>query len=948
MNDWSSIPGSLDGGEFAPGFADAPSLHRRDVIRLLGAAFAMSAMSGCRRPPPESIVPHAHEQTSYTPGVPQYYATSVLRRGYAMGVLVRSDEGRPIKIEGNPDHPASLGATDAIMQAELLTLYDPSRSTVVRGPKAAIADWDSFQSALRSRAEACFARRGQGLHIALGATTSPTVMRLITQIVDHYPATRFYRHDPLEPIRPRAGAQLALSRPLDTLVNLGSLDTVVCLDDDLFGSHPAGVRYSMDFAKARREARSRGQLSPRLYVAEPVPTCTGARADERLARSRGSIFTLAHALAHAVGLTNAGVPPSVPADATRWIEFAARSLRAGRVGAITVGMTQPAEVHALALQINAALGSLHRSITLHEPADGSALLAPISECVAALGNNEVDTLITIGIDPVSDSTLGVNFADAMGRAAATFHLGLYPDRTAAAADWHAPLAHELESWGDARAFDGTAGLIQPLIEPLYNGRTPIWILNTLLGERVHDRQAVSDTWRDALGDEGSQRWRAALRSGVIANSASKPVAAMPASDTESYQPSSHDDGIEIAINAHPFLLDGRHARNAWLQELPHPITQQTWGTAACIGPTLAAEHGLADGDMIAIQTRGTRVEAPVVVVPGVADRVVGLTLGVTDCAEAVSGATCVEADRLRSADAPWTLTGAAITALNRRSVLALAQLHSDQHDREIVRVVAPGQASKGSDGAIHLPLYQPNLPTSAQQWGMTIDLAACTGCSACVVACQAENNIPTVGPREVSRGRRMHWIRVDRYYERGRILMQPLACVHCEAAPCELVCPTGATQHSHDGLNEMNYARCIGTRYCSKNCPYKARRFNFFRYAQSGPAHELMRNPHVTTRGRGVMEKCTYCVQRIRTAEFDARAKDQLIPDGAVVPACAQACPSRAITFGDVADPSTAVSAQRRDPRSYALLGELNTSPRTLYLADVRPGAEKDAEEHAP
>jgi molybdopterin-containing oxidoreductase family iron-sulfur binding subunit len=934
-----------DWNEFPPGALDAPTqMQRREFLRLMAASLALAEAGGCSRLPPEEIVPHTHNQQQTIPGVPAYYATSVLRNGYAMGVLVRSDDGRPTKIEGNPDHPASLGATDAIMQAELLTLYDPARSSVVRR-RGTVADWSDFDGMLRERTRALVERGGEGLHIVLPPLTSPTTLAMIDRARSRLPRAEWYRHETLGSEVQAAGITLATGKDLEPIIDLRGARVVLALDADLFGATPHGVRLAHDVANARRESLDVGRVSSVLFVAEPAPTASGARADYRLAARRSDIPAIAGAIATGLGVRVDAPPP--PESARRWIDRVTTALKNARgAGVVIAGPAQPPEVHALALAINAAIGSVGKTIRCIQPVERlRTACRPFGGCLDALEANVVDTLLLLGVNPAYDAVERERLARALPLARHSVHAGLYRDETALICEWHAPLSHELEQWGDARAFDGTAGIIQPLTEPIYGGRSLLRILAHLadVSPVVSDLELVQAHWQDQRAGAGwDSWWRSTLKSGIVPDSAAPHVDPGAIRSPASLPSRGEGAGIELAISPHPALLDGRHAGNAWLQELPDSITQLTWGNAALISPALAASLGVESGEVLALEAEGRRIEIPAMVVPGVAAETIGLALGYGRTA---GGDVCVgrgvDVNQLRAIGSPWVIAGATAAGTGERRSFALGQVHSDMQGREIVRVLRPGEETLKPAKTVHLPLYNRTTPKSSQQWGMSIDLAACTGCGACVVACQAENNVPVVGPSEVGRGRRMHWLRVDRYFDgesdEAEIRFQPLACVQCEDAPCELVCPTGATQHSNDGLNEMNYARCIGTRYCSNNCPYKVRRFNFFRYADDAPEIQRMRNPRVTTRGRGVMEKCTYCVQRIRSAEFDARASNSRIPDGAAIPACQQACPTQAIVFGDVADTTTRVSRTKQSPRTYSPLGELNTKPRTTYLADVRP-----------
>lgn len=934
--------------EFAAGHFDPPTaMERRDFLRLMSASLLMAGLSGCNRPPPEHIVPLTHQQTAFTPGVPQWYATSVTRQGYAMGVRVRSDDGRPTKIEGNPLHPASLGATDAITQAELLSLYDPGRSASVRR-QGMLSDWTSLETAIRDRVIALEAAGGRGLHVVLPPTTSPTLASLAQRVMERAPQSRWYRHDSLSNAGGASRPTPTGRPPVSQHYDLSRVDVIVTLDCDLFGPHPQGVRLAHDFAEARRRSLKANALLPHLFVAEPVPTLTGARADDRVAAMRSEMVHVAQTLAAGLDSSTQALPLARPLQ--EWVYRVVMALRDARGRALVVaGPAQPAELHRLVLWINQRLDSIGSSLILTEPIEPLIdQLQPFSECVAAMEADEVDTLFLLGVNPVYDALERTRLSRALPRVPFTLHLGLYRDETAELCAWHAPMTHELEQWSDARAFDGTAGLMQPLTRPLYAGRSLLWILSVLAGDQlIDDHQTVMNYWRRRAGSRDFDRWwRQALATGVIPDTAAA-TTTTPASAVESAaelltkQPGRTK--LEVVFAPHPYLLDGRYAHNAWLQELPDPITQLTWSNAAVLSHDHAQRLKVRDGDIVRIASEDASIELPAILVQGLAPDTIALSLGHGRTAGSPTGVRRgVDVGPLRTPASPWVGEGLVIERTGRHVTLARAQLHDSMHDRDIVRVVRPGEGV-AAEREVHLPLYDSPPLKAPQQWGMSIDLGVCTGCSACVVACQAENNVPVVGPEQVALGRRMHWLRVDRYFEPDTIApirLMPLACVHCENAPCELVCPTGATQHSADGLNDMNYARCIGTRYCSNNCPYKVRRFNFFRYADDRPPIQRMHNPRVTTRGRGVMEKCTYCTQRIRSVEFQARIHNQLIPDGAVVPACQQACPTNAIVFGDVADESTAVSRSKRSARTYALLGHLNTQPRTTYLADVRAAPE--------
>jgi molybdopterin-containing oxidoreductase family iron-sulfur binding subunit len=939
-------------------------LERRSFLKLMGASLALAGLGagGCHSSTPEHIVPTTRKQNARVPGSTRWYATSVLRDGMALGVLARCDDGRPTKLEGNPDHPASLGATDAITQAELLGLYDPHRSAVVRRQGRA-SSWEVLEDFLRDRLAALEGKKGAGLHVVLGPTTSPTLKDLFELAATRFPQAGWHGHAPLDDASAREAMRRIFGRPLSAVVQPEMATVVVCLDCDLFTEGASGVCCAHRFADARRKALSSGSLSPWLMVAEPSPTITGARADDRLAVRRSAVSLLARELLHRVAPGSSGVAEvtnvALVGEERAWLErAAARLLAAGSRALVVAGRAEPPAVHEAAMRINAALGSLGHTTRLIEPPEWFASRAVgLQPLASAIDSGAADTVVLAGVNPVFDALPELRIGERLRKLEGTFHFGLYRDETAEACRWHAPLAHDLESWGDARAPDGTAGVLQPLVEPLGNGRTLIWLMAMLAGlPGVPDLDRVREHWQRRWRTNLESTWRQSVGTGVIADTAAATVQEDPRQAAEASAEIAPRSGIEVVIDPDPFVLDGRHAHNAWLQELPRPLTRVVWGNVALMGPQLAQRLGVETCGVIRIEPAdghgdGAAVELPALVIPGVAEETIAVTIGHGRCAGSPVGiGRGVDVSSLRRISAQWLVGPVHVGVTGRSRRVVIPQGHETMAGRAIVREVAPGGVLARS-GTIHLPIYEGAHGAAPQQWGMSIDLASCIGCGACVAACQAENNIPVVGPDQVERGREMHWIRVDRYFTESRrgaadIRFQPVPCMQCEDAPCELVCPTGATQHSADGLNDMNYARCIGTRYCSNNCPYKVRRFNFYLFAERGdeaaPRIQQMRNPRVTVRGRGVMEKCTYCVHRIRAAEMRARADNRMISDGAVRTACQQVCPTRAIVFGDVADPATLVSKAKRSGRSYSLLEELNTRPRTTYLADARAEPEKE------
>ncbi|MBI4565814.1 MAG: TAT-variant-translocated molybdopterin oxidoreductase [Planctomycetes bacterium] len=911
---------------------------RREFLKTMAAALALAGTASCTREPDEKIVPHAVPPELAVPGKPLHYATASALGGYALGLLVESHEGRPTKIEGNPDHPASLGATDALAQAELLTLFDPERSQVVTRA-GRISTWVSFLTAVDAMLKSHQDSGGAGLRLLTETVTSPSLADQIRRFQARFPAAKWHVWDPVGRANEAAGTIRALGRNLTPRYRFESADVVVSLDADFMAWGPGRVRYARDFAR-RRDPASGAPIN-RLYAIESTPSITGAMADHRRAAPPSLLHSLARKLSRAI------LEDADPED--DWLAAVARDLKRHRgTSVVLVGETQPPWVHALAHVVNDALGNIGQTVDFCEPVEAGPAdpAGSLAELVEDLKAGRVEALFILGGNPIYTAPADLELSKRFERAAFRVHASLYEDETSRLCHWHVPQVHFLETWGDARAYDGTVALQQPLIAPLYGGKSPHEFLSVLLGtpnRNAHD--TVKEYWQERLG--GEKAWLKALHDGVVAGSAlpSVPVSIRRDIDEEWAVP---PGGLEIAFRPDPTIWDGSYANNAWLQELPKPLTKLTWENAAMVAPATAARLGLKQEDVVEVIRGERRVRAPLWILPGQAENCVTLHLGYgRSRAGRVGNGLGFNAYALRTMDGLWTRGEATIEKAGGRHRLASTQTHHAMEGRHLVREAAvetyqsdPKVFRRMEHVETPAPSLYPEHPEAENAWGMTIDLSLCTGCNACVTACQAENNIPTAGRSQVLLGREMHWIRIDRYYEGDpsapRVLHQPVPCMHCEQAPCEPVCPVGATTHSDEGLNEMTYNRCVGTRYCSNNCPYKVRRFNFFQYADSrSPALKLMRNPDVSVRERGVMEKCTYCVQRISEARIHAGKEGRPIRDGEIRTACQQVCPVKAITFGNIADPRTAISRRRAEPRHYALLGELNTRPRTTYLGKV-------------
>ncbi len=953
--------------QIGAGKTKAQEVSRRAFLTVMGASLALAGLSGCAtQQPQEKIVPYIDPPNDSEPGKPLFYATALNLGGCGLGILVTSREGRPIKIEGNPTHPSSLGATDAIAQASLLSLYDPDRSQAVihRGVPST---WDDFLNAATAQMQAEQATGGAGLRFLSGGILSPTLAEQRQALLAQYPNARWCSYEPIGRENMQAGAQMAFGADVNTVYHFEKADVIVALDGDFLLTLPGHVRYAADFGRRRSVRKAKVDLN-RLYVAESSPTITGAMAEHRLAVRPGEIEEIARALM--TTLRNGGVSGSFSAtSATQsWIATLAGDLQAHRGrSVVVVGETQPPIVHALAHSLNGMLGNVGQTVTYTPPleavVEGQAQSLP--QLVADMQSGQAQTLVMLDCNPVYASPADLNFAASLPKVAFTVHLSEYEDETANLTQWHLPQSHFLEAWGDTRAHDGTITLQQPLIAPLYATHTPYELLSILAGKLDRSNHDIlRDRWKQvyqatgASVDDFDLFWRTILNDGVVANTALPvfPATLLPAfagsppeaARAQTSQPSD-PQALDLVFTPDPTIWDGRFANNGWLQELPKPLTKLTWDNAACISPRTAQDRGFTDGEVVILRYRGRRVEAPILILPGQPEGVVSISLGYGRTRGGNVGVGAgFNAYALRTSDAPWFGTGLRLEKTDKRVSLAITHSHHTMEGRDIVRA-ATITTFQHNPGFVHDHQNDPERPESLYPeyhypeyaWALSIDLTKCIGCNACVTACQSENNIAVVGKEEVLRGREMHWIRIDRYYEgknmdkpNGTYFM-PVACMMCEHAPCELVCPPGATLHNRDGLNQMVYNRCIGTRYCSNNCPYKVRRFNFFQYADLSPLKQLMRNPEVTVRSRGVMEKCSYCVQRIENAKITADKEKRLVHDGEITTACAQACPTNAIVFGNLADKNSLVSQLKREPHDYSLLSELNTRPRTTYLGKV-------------
>ena len=941
---WRSIA-EANGDDTAASAPDTLSRGRRDFMKLMGASLALAG-AGCTRPPPERIVPYRDGPAQQTYGKPVFYATVLPHQGYGLGSLVETQMGRPTKIEGNPMHPSSLGATDVFRQAAVLELWDPDRSQTFR-KRDGIGTWNDFVGVLHSRLQAM--PRGTGLRLLTGTVASLSQHAQIGELLARYPDARWHQWQPVHRDAVHAGGSLAYGEPLEPLLHLDRARAVVALDGDFLDDHPAFVRNALDFS-ATRNAIAASDARSRLYALECSPTLTGAAADHRWPMRASDIASAARELASALGIAAPAGRNVLP---TPGLQAMVADLQQHRGASLVVaGARQPPEVHALVHAMNEALGNVGHTVTMVPPATGSPVdhAASLSELAEAMRGGDVALLIVSGVNPLYSAPADLGFADAWQKVAFKVHHGLYVDETALRCDWHIPAAHALERWGDLRSFDGTVALQQPCIAPLYDGKSLPELIAALSGDlAATGRDLLRAYWRGQRSADLEGFLADALRKGVIEGSAftaKRPKLRADAIGALPPSPAPTPGDVELVFTPDPRVGDGEYANSAWLQELPKPLTLLTWDNAALMSEALARRLGVRNEDVVELAIADRKVAAPAWIMPGMPDRSVTLALGYgRTAAGEVGNGRGADAYALRTSNAPWIAHGVAIARSGRQQPLASVQTHHTMEGRDIVRVHTLAEAAACTAQACGTPGYRgdPTLydspPMGPYAWAMSVDLSACIGCGACTIACQAENNIPVVGHDEVRNGREMHWIRVDRYYDgpvaNPRTLFQPVPCMQCEHAPCEVVCPVEASVHDAQGINVQVYNRCVGTRFCSNNCPYKVRRFNFFGYARDVPGLDAQRNPEVTVRMRGVMEKCNYCLQRITTAKIGADRDGRRLRDGEVITACQAACPTRAISFGDLNDPQSDVVRRKRSPLDYALLAELNTRPRTTYLARV-------------
>jgi molybdopterin-containing oxidoreductase family iron-sulfur binding subunit len=917
-----------------PAAAEYTTTARRQFLKLMGASFALAGLTACEKSPFVAALPYVEQPENEAIGVPRSYATAVMFDGYAQPVIATTWSGRPTKLDGNPDHPVTRGRSDAFMQAAVLDLYDPDRAQAPtrRGEPVSWKDVAAAMDLLRSNWSA---DQGEGLRLLIGPASSPTLLRQFDALRKQFPKMRVHLHAAAGETSRRKLISAVYGRPLDLHYVLEDCDVVVSFDDDFLGPGPNQVRNARGWGASRR--RSPGQPGIRLHAAESVPAATGAMAGARLTVDASRMGALAEAFANKLGIGGATTGELTPAEQA-WIEDAAKACGAAKQRAlVTSGPYGDVSTAIWAARINDALKSA--ALKFSQPVTGPTDAGSLNDLVADMRSGKVQTLVILDCNPAYTASAAIGFTDALKQVRSTLHLGLQRDETGNLCEWQLPLTHALESWSDARAVDGTASIIQPTIAPFYDVRSVHQVLAMLLGEiDPAADSAVRQTWQVSFGADFDTRWKQALHDGFTEGTALE-VSAAPSGNATGEKPSRK--GLDIVFRPDPTIWDGQFSNIGWLQELPKPLTTLTWGNVVTISPALAKRMVVANGDHVEVMIGDRSVVGPAWIMPGQAENTVALSIGYgRRRAGRVGDGLGYDAYAVRPLDQPW-LTKGSLRKTGSNETLAVTQLHHRMEGFDFVREVSAAHPTVPKQEAP--PSLYPPWPSSKNAWGMVIDLDSCIGCNACVAACTAENNVPIVGKDQVTVGREMHWLRIARYYEgepeQPRSFFQPVPCMHCEQAPCEMGCPVHATTHSPEGVNQMVYNRCIGTRTCSSFCPYKVRRFNFYDYRTppQSPDHAA-HNPDVTVRSRGVMEKCTYCTQRIEAAHATADKDNRALREGDIVTACQAACPTKAIVFGDINDPDSEVSRLRRDGRHYTLLEELGTRPRTTYLARWRDG----------
>jgi MoCo/4Fe-4S cofactor protein with predicted Tat translocation signal len=951
---------------------------RRGFLKIMGASMALAGLAGCTKQPDERIYPYVKAPEDLVLGKPMYFATAHPFPTGAVPLLVKSSEFRPIKVDGNPEHACTRGGSDPMSQGSLLAMYDPDRSqhVVFRGDNR---EWEEFVETFRDKMAA--SKDGTGMYFLSATITSPTLARQWKAVQAAYPKAKLVQYDP-------AISGTWAEKGINLQFDLTAADIIVSLDANFISGadYPGFHKLVRDYAD-RRKHPEKGMN--RLYAVESSTTTTGMKAEHRLVLRASEIPAFTAELAKAVGVSGANPPAwDWTAEQQEYLAALVKDLKANPgKSAVLPGLYQDASVYELALAINSALGNIGKTTFVSQDTVNplpSDQFADMKALVADLNAGKVDWLVMLDSNPIYNAPADLDFASAFDKAKSTVHLGSHLDETGQISHWHINSAHYLESWSDCRAYDGTVSIVQPMIAPLYNGHTAHDVFQPLLNEPMLGAYAaVRETWMPVIqknetvpGDQ-EMAWRKVLHDGWIEGTAFDKTASakVEAAFHGNVPKPSPKDALEIIFRPDPHVYDGRYTNVGWLQEIPRPITNLSWDNGALMPGALETKLGVGEEDIVEISVGDARVKAPVVDMFGHPQNSVTAYLGYgREFAGRVGSATGFNAYLIRYTWAPFYATGS-IRQVPGKWGVAITKSHYQDHrgkrfgeqgdgdnslegdealgPRGIVRYATmdefktnPNFAHEGdgretpSSNTSLFPNWDYSKASTENAWGMSIDMNSCVGCNACIASCYAENNIAVVGKQQARIGRVMQWIRIDTYFEGDlaspRAHLQPMLCQQCEDAPCEIVCPVGATLHTPEGLNMMVYNRCVGTRFCSNNCPYKVRRFNFLLFSDfDTESLTLMRNPDVSVRSRGVMEKCSYCVQRIEEAKITADKENRPVRDGEIITACQQACPADAIVFGNLNDKNSRVSKLRANQRTYQVIADINTRPRTTYIAEV-------------
>jgi MoCo/4Fe-4S cofactor protein with predicted Tat translocation signal len=974
------------------------AVSRRGFLKVMGASLALAGLAGCTKQPDEAIFPYIKQPEDLVLGKPMYFATAFPFPTGAIPVLIKSDSFRPIKVDGNPEHPVSKGKSDAFTQATLLDLYDPDRSQHVLH-RGEVSSWGEFQQAFATAAKKTSG--GQGIYFLSETITSPTLAAQWKQVEAAYPQAKMVQWEPVNQDSSRAASKAAFGSYTDAQYKLEEADVILSLDADFLGgiAHPGFLPLAAGYAERHRYEV--GKTMNRLYVVETMPTVTGFKAEHRLGLKPSEITTFALALA------NGAAPQSATTEQQKFFAALSSDLKnsGGKCVVIPGEQASPA-VHAAAYALNSSLGAVGKTVIYTETVNPmpSEQVADLKSLVADMRAGKVQWLVVLGVNPIYSAPWDLGFRDAFANVPVTVQLASHVDETGVISNWHINKTHYLESWSDARTYDGTISIIQPMIDPMYGGKSAHDVLQALLADPQQSAyDVVVANAKTYIKGDFAAGWRKALHDGWVEGTAFTAKAGGAGKSAVASLPSAAaTSGLEISFRPDPSIYDGRFANVGWLQELPKQVTNLSWDNAAIMSINTLAELKLDESDPVKISLNGREVIAPALMIPGHPDGVITVHLGFGRGVEAgrVGQGVGFDAYQIRTVDGLVSVSGATAKKVPGTYDLCITKVHNIEHrgsfaqhdlekplsdkdgvyslagheaeERSIIRYATLEEVKKnpnfahegGASGTLidkvgyspqgeTIPKsnsffpdawnYEKQDPSTLKiqnAWGMAIDLNSCIGCNACIVSCYAENNVPVVGREQVKVGRNMQWLRIDTYFEGDlhapKAHFQPMACQHCENAGCEQVCPVGATVHTPEGLNTMVYNRCVGTRYCSNNCPYKVRRFNFLLYSDfDTESLKFMRNPDVSVRSRGVMEKCSYCVQRIEAAKITADKENREIRDGEVVTACQQACPTNAITFGNINDKASKVAKLKAEERDYQVLADLNFRPRTTYTAGV-------------